>query len=300
MAESGKDRHRWAVLLAAGAGTRVQALTCDEQGRSVPKQFHSWGGTDSMLQWALRRAGAVVPAEQIVTIVARQHRRWWETQLADLPAQNVLVQPSNKGTGAGILLPVLEIQRRDPEAVVAVFPSDHFVANEARLRTAIDEAFLAVAEFPEKVVLIGIEPGEWENGYGWIIPSGPPRRVQKVDAFVEKPSQDDGMHLMLQGALMNSFMFIGTATAIRDICFRSVSEVTRRLEQWQASTRRNPEDLEAIYQDLPACDFSREVLERSCSSLSVVRADGVDWSDLGTPERIERYRARYELRLQAV
>jgi mannose-1-phosphate guanylyltransferase len=300
MATSGKDRHRWAVLLAAGAGTRVQALTCDEQGRSVPKQFHSWDGTDSMLQWTLRRAGAVVPAERIVTIVARQHRRWWKEQLAHIPVENLLVQPSNKGTGAGILLPVLEIARRDPAAVVAVFPSDHFVANEARLRTAIDEAFQAVEEDPEQVVLIGIEPDEWENGYGWIIPSGPPRRIQKVDTFVEKPSRDHGMHLILQGALMNSFIFIGTASAIRDICLRSAPEVTRRLEGWQKSIRRHPEVLEAIYEDMPACDFSREVLEHSCSSLSVVRANGIDWSDLGTPERIERYRARHELCLQAV
>ena len=282
--------HRWVVLLAAGHGKRVQDLTCDPDGVAVPKQFYTWGGPDSMLQWALKRAKAVVAPKRIVVVVARQHRRWWKHQLADLSPGNILVQPRNRGTGAGILLPIEEIIKRDSDATVAVMPTDHYVEHEPRLRAAILAGFNAVDRDRRRVVLVGIEPRQWENGYGWILPSGPPSRIQAVGSFVEKPDPILGRKLMQAGALMNSFIFIGAATAIHGLVADTAPEVARRFGIWRQASSRTSERLEALYETMPECDFSREVLERSSEALAVVRADGCNWTDLGTPDRVEQYR----------
>ncbi len=285
------DAHRWVILLAAGDGKRVRSLTCEADGVEVPKQFYAWGGAESMLQWALKRASAVAPPERTVAVVARKHRRWWKHQLADLPSENILVQPRNRGTGAGILFPVMEIRRRDPRATVAVMPTDHHVEHEHRLQAAIREGFAALDRERSQVVLVGIEPRQWENGYGWIMPSGPPLGIQPVDSFVEKPDPIRGRELMRAGALMNSFIFVGSAEAIHGLVADTVPEVARRFGIWQQATPRAAQRLDALYDTMPDCDFSREVLERSSSSLAVVRAHDCEWADLGTPDRVERYQA---------
>jgi hypothetical protein len=106
--------HFWAILLAAGEGERVRSLTNDGHGRHVPKQFWSLDGRDSLLQLAMRRAEALVPRDRMVPVVAAQHRHWWRAELQDFPPGNVVVQPSNKGTSAGILLPLAHVLRLDP------------------------------------------------------------------------------------------------------------------------------------------------------------------------------------------
>jgi mannose-1-phosphate guanylyltransferase len=263
----------------------------------IPKQYYAWGGVESMLQWTMKRSSAVAPLSRTVAVVADQHRRWWKEQLSGLPVENILVQPKNRGTGAGILFPVLEISRRDPRATVAVMPTDHYVEHEPKLQAAIQEAFQAVDRDRKQVVLVGIEPQRWENGYGWIVPSGPVRGIQPVRTFVEKPDRNRGRELMQSGALMNSFIFVGTAEAIQKMVADTAPEVARRLGIWQQAVQRTAIRLASLYETMPTCDFSREVLEKSCDSLAVVRAHDCEWSDLGTPDRVERYKQRVGLDL---
>ena len=88
MAEAGQ---LWVIVLAAGEGSRVRSVTKDLDGNSTPKQFYSANGESSMLRTTISRAARLVPRERIVTIVAEQHRLWWERDLADFPPANVIV-----------------------------------------------------------------------------------------------------------------------------------------------------------------------------------------------------------------
>ena len=115
----------WAVVLAAGDGTRLAHLTRDARGNAVPKQFCSLNGGASLLQEAMHRARRLVPRERLCVIVAEQHRRWWRPTLWSLPASNVVVQPRNCGTANGILLAMLSILERDPLARIVFLPADH-------------------------------------------------------------------------------------------------------------------------------------------------------------------------------
>jgi mannose-1-phosphate guanylyltransferase len=189
------------------------------------------------------------------------------------------------------MFPVMEIRRRDPQATVAVMPTDHYVEHEPRLQAVILRGFDAVDRDRRRVVLVGIEPRRWENGYGWIMPSGPPIGIQPVESFVEKPDPVRGRELMRAGALMNSFIFVGAAEAIHGLVADTVPEVARRFGIWQQASPQAAERLDSLYEMMPDCDFSREVLERSSQSLAVVRARGCEWADLGTPDRVERCRA---------
>ena len=97
----------WVILLAAGEGKRVRALTTTEGGVGVPKQFWKLDGRETMLGWALRRAEGVASPSRFIPVVSAAHRFWWQRELSHLPPANVVVQPENRGTAPGVLLPLL-------------------------------------------------------------------------------------------------------------------------------------------------------------------------------------------------
>jgi mannose-1-phosphate guanylyltransferase len=280
----------WAILLAAGEGRRVRSLTGQVEGRPVPKQFCTMDGRGSMLRWAIDRAAGIVPVERIVVIVASHHRRWWGEELADLPAANVVVQPQNRGTGVGILLPLLNVLQRDPEARVLILPTDHYLEDEQPLREAIVEGVRAVHADRDRVVLLGMAPQERDAECGWILPESAAFGVGRVSNFVEKPNAEKARALARRGAVVNSLILVGTGAAMLRLYTETVPDVVESFRDWRNGTASVWRDLESLYDTLPVCDFSREILERSCDHLSVVRVSGSGWMDLGTPDRLQLFR----------
>jgi mannose-1-phosphate guanylyltransferase len=277
------------ILLAAGEGSRVRALTRDQAGVSVPKQFCAPDGGRSMLHWAIRRAARLVPTERIVPVVAARHRRWWCNEFSGIPRRNLAIQPCNRGTTFGILFPLLQILEHHDGARVLILPSDHFVGNERVLRGAVIQALDAVVADPARVVLVGMPPRESDTEYGWILPSRCTGRVCRVGAFVEKPDRMTARTLMRRGAILNSFIIAGTGDALKRLYPRSMSHLVRELAAWCDNDATDLTELASLYRGLPWSDFSKDVLQRSCESLSVVRATACGWTDLGTPDRLRHH-----------
>ena len=286
----------WTIVLAAGDGTRLRGLTVDSEGASVPKQYWTIDGATTMLEWTLERAARLTPSRRIVPVVAAGHRRHWEGALPGVPSENVLVQPGNRGTAAGILLPLLHVMRCDPEATVIVMPSDHFVADEAVLEATLRRVLASVDDAPERVVLVGIEPETADTGLGYLVPRmrrgvGPVDRhgVRPLMGFVEKPSLPLARALLARGAAWNSFIMVGRARSLRQLFDRHQPGL---LDAFQPLLERAPDAsaLAALYAVLPSLDFSRDILQKSSASLSMIVAPGCGWSDLGTPERVMAWR----------
>ena len=284
----------WALILAGGEGMRVRDLTKCAQGNPVPKQFFSLDGTESLLRWTVSRAARIVPMERIVTVVADQHRRWWEKDLSDFQSENVIVQPENRGTAPGILLPLLEILRRDRMAKLIVMPSDHYVESEDVLQEALLEAVETVHLDNGRVLLLGITPEACETGFGWIVSSDSPDNSSpaRVEAFIEKPDWITAQMLMSRGALVNSLIFVTTGTALLEIYALAVPQLLRDFIGGREEISGKCPDLSRLYRSLETYDFSREVLERSYDYLSVLPVPACGWTDIGSPERLKPFQER--------
>jgi mannose-1-phosphate guanylyltransferase len=270
-------------------------MTTDESGEPVPKQYCSLGPGPSLVRRAIQRASGVVALDRVVPVVVRHHARWWEKELADLPRENVVVAPLNRGTSPGLLLPLLHVVRRDPAAIVLVLPSDHHVDDEGALREALERAFMAAADDPDRVVLLGVTPTEPDPGYGWILPESSERdRVVGIAAFCEKPPLDRAKTLMNAGALWNSFMLVATARALLSLFATAQPELLRRfgLLAEPGSEPWSPWVLTSLHERVDSQDFSRDVLERCIGRLRLLRVPSCGWTDMGTPERVARVRAR--------
>ncbi len=286
------NKHLWAIILAAGDGERVSALTTDARGSVVPKQYWSFDGDKTMLRWALDRVRGIVPAERVVAVVAAQHRRFWAAELADLPPGNVVIQPRNRGTAAGLLLPLLQVLLRfDAKARVVVLPSDHYVADESILRRALRKAAWSPRGGDERLVLLGMRPRGFDAEYGWIVPSAASSpSVGDVAGFVEKPNRETARALMERGALVNAFTLVGNGNALVRLYEETLPELLGtflRCLRHGATAER----LEELYATIPKNDFSRDVLGRAPRRLSVLPVPECGWSDLGTPARIETFQS---------
>jgi mannose-1-phosphate guanylyltransferase len=284
--ETRTSGHLWALLLAAGDGNRVRSLIHTADGAPAPKQFCVLHGRQSLLRRTIERAAALVPRRRIVTVVAERHRRWWEKELSVCPMENVVVQPHNRGTAAGILLPLLRIVQQDRLATIIVLPSDHHVAREELLSQSIEEAVQAVRMDQSRVVLLGMTARECDTEYGWILPSGGSRPVGAVTAFVEKPDSTRARFLLRSGALLNSLIFVATGRTLLQLYDHATPRLVGELVAWRDEAAGRSTALETLYRTLPSYDFSREVLEPSCDFLSVLRAPDCGWTDVGTPERL--------------
>ncbi len=296
----------WPIVLAAGNGRRLSGLTGNGNGAGVPKQFWRIDGETTMFRWTLGRAARLAPTDRTIAVVSQDHRAWWEEEAVDLPRENVVAQPANRGTASGILLPLLHVYRRDPEATVVILPSDHYVEDEEVLVRSLCGAVRAVAQEPESVVLLGITPEIPDPEYGWILPSvAGGESSRPVAAFIEKPNVMTARVLLRDGALWNSFVFAARARALLDLFQHTRPDLTEMFDlafrggapgAVGANGTSGSAALRALYDALPDADFSRDVLQGAAHQLRVVAVPPCGWTDLGTPLRVARWREAREAR----
>ena len=277
---------RWAVILAGGDGTRLRSFTRSITGDERPKQFAPVIGGKTLLDQTKARVALSIPEDQTLTIVTKSHEQYYRPLLTP----RLLVQPENKGTAPGIIYPLMRIAAQSPDAVVAMFPSDHYFSDDEKFMSYVERGFEAATRDPHTVTLLGITPEAPEVDFGWIEPDVLRSRhgVAPVRRFWEKPSANVARSLMERGCLWNSFVMIGCVKAFLNMTKRTLPEL---FEYFQAiipvfGTSAEFANLQALYSWLPEVNFSHTVLALRPEHLGVIKVDEVGWSDLGDPARV--------------
>jgi len=242
-----------------------------------------------MLDHTFTRVQTIIPQHRIVVVVSEEHRAEVTRQLRDWPAGNIIFQPANRDTAAGVLLPLAHITHRDPLATVSIFPSDHFILDENRFMDCVQRAMWETHRFPWDITLLGVTPDKVEDGYGWIEPEEPDGRLTSgVRRFWEKPPLSYADKLWRQGALWNTFVCVARAGAL----WRLAREVVPDLYADFIEIRQaigTPEEtmvIKTVYKRLRAVNFSSDVCQLRPHQLRVFPVPQVGWSDWGSVERI--------------
>ena len=201
------------IVLAGGEGKRLRPFVHLLRKDLLPKQYVNFIGSRSMLEHTLNRAERLIPSERLSTVINEAHLGFPDVQrqIWKRPAQTLVVQPQNRETGPGLLLPLIYLTKHYPNAVVAILPSDHFVFEEEKLMRYVHHAHQCVKDNPSQLVLLGIEPDREDSEYGYILPEktlkGSPGLVS-VSAFIEKPDPGKARDLILNGALWNTMIMV--------------------------------------------------------------------------------------------
>jgi mannose-1-phosphate guanylyltransferase len=276
-----------ALLLAGGDGTRLQELTREIVGTPIPKQYCRLLRGTSLLEATLSRARIFAPHDRIGVVVNQNHLGLAREQLRDLPESNIFVQPLNRDTGPGMVFSLLRLERIYSDAIVAAFPTDHYVDNDRAFVAHVFHAAEIISRLSDKIAILGIVPDRLETAYGYILPAGPlpaSERTFHVEAFTEKPSLSLTRHIISRGGLWNTFVMVFRLSRMIELLREFLPQEFEKL----AELRACPEKAAGLYQTIDGWNLSTHFLARIPQHLIMVKVADASWSDWGTPESVER------------
>ena len=305
-----ETQHCWAVILAGGEGMRLRPLVRQMLGADRPKQYVRLLGQQTLLRQTLDRVSLAIPEERTLVVTVRRHAGYIAEEFSGGTHPRILAQPLDRGTAAGVLYPAHWIAWRNPEATVAIFPSDHFLLGETSFMAHVAEVVTWVEKHPERLVLLGAPPSSPEVEYGWIEPgealgdvsTGPVRAVRQ---FWEKPSVARARACLESGHLWNTSVLVGKVATLVQTGWQALPGLSDRLAHIEpfVGTPEEPDAVRQAYELMPRANFSKTVLETAGDALAVSRLPRIVWSDLGSPHRVmeavTRMRIRPEWALQA-
>jgi len=283
---------RYAIVLAGGSGTRLWPLSRS----SMPKQLLALNGRETLLQQTARRIAPRVDASRVLTVTHLEHRFEVAGQLHAVDAElanGVLAEPMGRNTLPAIAWATARIAKRTPDALIAVFSSDHAVTDEAAFLAAWASAELAAEE--GYLALLGMRPTEPATGYGYIqsgeelpLTSSPGYPVKKVLRFVEKPGLETARDYVADGSYYwNAGIFVFRADALLALLERIQPVIAGALPALGECASPAPAEL---YQRLPDLSIDYGLLERA-DRVAVVPVN-MGWSDLGSWEAIYQQREK--------
>jgi len=275
--------HSYVVIMAGGGGTRLWPLSRKEK----PKQLLSLLGKETLFQSTVARLEKLFPPERIVIVTVAELAREMQEQVPSIPAENYLIEPAPRGTASVVALAAAVLKKRDPQAVMAIQTSDHYIRNRDLFHYLIRTAFDVAKK--NYLVTLGIAPTFPSTGYGYIQQGEPldgdyQYPVYKVQRFKEKPDQETAQQLLHSGDhSWNSGMFIWRADAILAEIERQMPELFKAVKEVSAAwdTLKQDEVLQEYWRDLKNQTIDYGILEKA-EQVAVLPAGGLGWSDVGS------------------
>jgi mannose-1-phosphate guanylyltransferase len=272
--------HLYAVIMAGGAGTRFWPASRSDR----PKQLLPLAGKGSepLVAASVRRILPICSPGRVIVVTARHLTEAMQAALPALPAENFLSEPVPRNTAPCIGWAAAVIRRRDPNAVIMVLPSDHFIGDEEGFRAVL----LRAAEAAKRcsIATIGITPARPETGYGYMEKGeGSGDGVFAVRRFIEKPDLSRAEEFVASGHhLWNSGMFFFRASEMGNLIRKHLPELARGLERMDraAALGDEPAEVEKVFPTLPAISIDHGVMEKA-ERVAVVEGS-FGWSDVGS------------------
>ena len=208
MPETIEDIRVTPVILCGGGGTRLWPRSRKEH----PKPFLQLLGTKTLFQQTAERCANRELFDPPLIVAGEMHVPAIEEQLGLLNDGDVIIEPAARNTAPAI---ALAAARLEPDAIMLVCPSDHFIADQnAFERAVIDAAMLAEDDW---LVSLAIQPDRPETGYGYVKRGRAIEGGHRVEKFVEKPSLETAITFLSDGGYSwNGGIFAFRAGALLD------------------------------------------------------------------------------------
>jgi mannose-1-phosphate guanylyltransferase len=281
--------HACAVLLAGGRGTRFWPRS----RLRTPKQLLNIAGTHSMLHETVARLQPVFGLRNFWAVTNIEQAAAVQRDLRGVPASHILAEPIGRNTAAAIGLAAIHLAHEHGDALMAVLPSDSYIANAVRYRDLV-RAALYLARTAGNLVVLGISPTRAETGYGYVergapCPASLSVRAFAVTRFTEKPEEDLAQQYLSSGNfLWNAGMFFWRVSTFLENLKRFLPSTHHSLQQLAKTigTKRYPPALRRIYPRLKSISVDYAILEPATRlpgkpKVFVIPAR-VGWSDIGS------------------
>ena len=270
----------YAIIMAGGVGSRFWPVSTTD----FPKQFHDMLGTgETLIQKTFSRLSNIIPAENILILTNEKYTNLVTEQLPLVKRENIVTEPAMRNTAPCILYASLKIKKQNPEALLIVAPSDHWIEDETAFVENVQQAF-HFCETENALMTLGIKPNFPNTGFGYIEYSQQDNKpIKKVVQFREKPNYETAKSFLKSGNfLWNAGIFIW-----------SVKEIVAAFEQFQPmmnelflsgmnfyNTANENQFISENYASAANISIDYAILEKA-NNVYVLPAT-FDWNDLGT------------------
>ena len=275
------NKHHYVAIMAGGIGSRFWPMS----RTAYPKQFLDILHTGkSLIQWTFERYKVFIPLENIYIVTSEEYVSIVAEQLPELPAENILAEPSRKNTAACIAYISCKLLQKDPEASLIVAPSDHMILDAEQFRATTAKALHFVSHI-KSLVTLGIKPSHPNTGYGYIQHDGleAGEGIYKVKTFTEKPDLELAKTFISSGDfLWNAGIFVWKVAQIVK-AFETFQPEMFELFEAAKDSFNTPQEKEAIDKIYPLCtNISIDVAIMEKADNVYVIPSSFGWSDLGT------------------
>lgn len=278
----------YGLILAGGRGTRFWPRS----RRAKAKQVLEFFGQGTLIQQTVERLKPVLPPERIWVLTNEYLQAEIRKQLPAVPKEQILAEPAARNTAPAIGLAAHILHSIDPDAVMGVFPADHYITKPARFLRLVRPAFKAAEK--GSLAILGIQPRWPETGYGYIefpkdMQAGSTTPLPVV-SFREKPDRGTAEKFLEAGCFgWNAGMFFGQASVFLNELRTHLPKTATLLAGLPGFRARG--FARKVTEVFPLCenisiDFA--VMEKATNVVGLA-ADDIGWNDVGS------WNAVYEL-----
>ena len=282
------NNNYYAVIMAGGIGSRFWPISTQE----FPKQFHDMLGTGkTLLQTTFSRLNKIIPSENIYILTNERYLEITLQQLPTISEKQVVLEPAMRNTAPCILLSALKIQKENPNALMLVAPSDHWIEDEIAFANDVQDCFNAT-QSDDLLLTLAIEPTFPNTGFGYIesdtsiannnqIKNNPD--IFKVKQVREKPDYETAKKFLAAGNFhWNAGIFIWSVNSIISSFQKHLSEMNSLFSRGMdvLNTSEEKTFIEENYAKAENISIDYGILEKADNIF--VKKASFDWNDLGT------------------
>jgi mannose-1-phosphate guanylyltransferase len=274
------NNNYYAILMAGGVGSRFWPVSTTD----FPKQFHDMlGSGETLIQKTFARLSNLIPTENILILTNERYNDLVLQQLPMVKQEQVLLEPAMRNTAPCILYASLKIKKQNPNAVMVVAPSDHWIEDEAAFTNDLQQCFDFCQE-RNALMTLGIQPTFPNTGFGYIeFDKADTNPIKKVNQFREKPDYETAKSFLEAGNfLWNGGIFIWSAQSVT-AAFEKFQPQMNALFQKGLDSYNTAQEQQFIldhYAQAENISIDYAVLEKA-DNVYVLPAT-FDWNDLGT------------------
>lgn len=271
------------VILAGGSGERLWPLS----SQARPKQLIPFVNGVSLLEQTLQRIRSLaVDKNHLMVLTNRDQQEAIKTCLKT--RGTVVPEPVARNTGPAILFACMQIAEKNPDAVVVVLPSDHFIPETEKFAAQLVAA-ISFASWMDNIAMLGVKPTSPATGYGYI--QYQPENMMSgwvcfpIQKFHEKPDKEQAQKYVEQeNMLWNVGIFVGRARIFLDEYQRHAPELYEAMQAYHRG--------ELDYSKLPALSIDHAIMEKS--ERLVVFPSHFQWHDVGNLTTFLTLKAQHE------
>jgi len=280
----------YVVIMCGGSGSRFWP----KSRKMYPKQFLNTVGERTMIQLTVDRISKFIPLENIYMVTNKCHVNTIKEQVPQILEENLIIEPMIKETAACIGYSAVKLLKNDPEAVMIVLPSDHYIEDEVKFMETLKQG-LDIACRDSCLVTMGIRPTRPETAYGYIETGKSIEGILKIPTykikrFTEKPNREKAQEFIDKGTyLWNSGMFIWKAAVLLKQYKKFLPDMYQCLKRMgeYIGTPEEAEIVEEEYHKIDGISIDYGILEKTWDVY--VMESSFSWDDIGNWTALERY-----------